>query len=286
MNVKKVIYSALFFFFVVSCSKDDEGGLTNNEIDLGIKTVLTIGIDSSITSITVYDGFLYDKHLELLLPNEGRIISDVVDWYSLHSNKFAQFRDLNINLNYYHQKSIQSLRNAAKSTSKEIDTLLRAQVGTLKYTNGQSIINGVVKNKVDSNAILSCFQSYAADTLYRSYQPKIKVELTKPMVGTDSNSFAYWATLVDKYNLIAERARQILINDSVIGGGFLNDDEKLNLKKFVQLPDTTILDEYMSAAVFQGIYNKMGYIEKQIRINPVLWNGKSNGDILQKAFRR
>ena len=92
---------------LVSCKKETDNGLTSTEIDLGIKTVLRIGTDSAMNAISVV-GFINDEHLKIALPNEGRIISEVVDWYSLNSKRYAQLRDLNINLKYYHQKSLLS----------------------------------------------------------------------------------------------------------------------------------------------------------------------------------
>ena len=282
MYLKRIAYLIITSLLIVSCEDDPDNSLTNAEIDLGIKTTLRVGMDTVISNISTNRGFMYDTHMQILLPHEGRVISELVDWYTQNANKYARFRDLNIDLNYYYQKTILSLNVAAGYTALNMDTLFKLQINKLLYPNGLLIVSNKIMDG-DSTPITTCFKNATIDTLYKNCFNAIKHELSIDVVGSNTNSNMYWADLLNKYNLIADNSRQILLENAAVGG-VLTDDKKEALRKFVSIPDTTILANYITSAALDKIYYKIGEVEKQIRLNPKSWNGKSNGLIIQRVF--
>jgi hypothetical protein len=286
MFVKRILYAFLFLIFVVSCDDEIDNSLTNAEIDLGIKTVLNIGCDSVTINISQQNGFSKDSEIKVLLPAEGRRISELVGWYMQNASKYSNFQNLNIDLNYYYIQTLHSFNVAVGKTSTELNTLLKIQIHDFQYTNGLNVVTGKDKNgKPDSSAIVSSFKNARNDSIFNIYNSLVYMKLKVSVLNSDTSSNLYWSVLLDKYNLIADKARQILLDDIAIGGGGLTDDKKVILRKFMPIPDDSInVSNYVTQAALDNIYIKIGEVEKTIRNKPELWLKKENGGIIQRVF--
>ena len=271
---------------IISCKKEIDNSLTETEIEQGVKTVLLIGTDSAVNLVSSENGFMQNKSMQIILPDEGRIIPGMVEWYMLNAEKYPRFQKLKIDLGYSYERTLLSLNMAAGRTVSEMDTLLKMQIRSFQYSNGLSLVIGKEKESdlvIDSVAITNCFKRESSDSLYKSYYNSIIRELDKENAGSDTSCNIYWTILLDKFNLIADNARNILIEDSIVGG-VLTNDKKTMLRRFVQLPDTTIIANYLTNSVLDRFFYKIGNIEKQIRQNPSFWDGKTNGGIIQRVF--
>lgn len=157
--------------------------VSSNEIASGIKQALSQGLDRSIQSLAVKDGFLGNAAVKILMPPEAQKVESALRGIGLGS--------LCDNL-------IQSLNHAAESAVGEAAPVFVSALSQLTIRDATNIL---LSGQED--AATQFFQRTTTDELAKRFSPIVEKALGKHNVAQ------YWNAVTTRYNQIP------LVNDKV-----------------------------------------------------------------------
>ncbi|WP_353181620.1 DUF4197 domain-containing protein [Parapedobacter lycopersici] len=157
--------------------------VSSGEIATGIKQALSQGLDRSIQSLAVKDGFLGNAAVKILMPPEAQKVERTL-------------RD--IGLGSLCDNLIQSLNHAAESAVGEAAPVFVSALSQLTVRDATNIL---LSGQED--AATQFFQRATTDELTKRFSPIVEQALGKHRVAQ------YWSTVMTSYNQIP------LINDKV-----------------------------------------------------------------------
>ena len=188
--MKKTILLPIILLFsigttLVSCDEDGfnvtpNDGLSNDEIIQGLKEALTKGADTSVSILSVTDGYYADQAVKILLPPEGQKIYGQLE-------KIPGVDELVV------EGTVKLINRAAEDASTEAKPIFKDAITNITITDGLSILQGH-----DSSATMY-LKDNTYDNLMAAYTPKMEASLGKPIVGSTSAESSY-QTLVSSYN--------------------------------------------------------------------------------------
>ena len=248
--MKKIIFIALIFFTLNSqaqipnfkslqgLTKTANSPVSNAEMIEGLKSSLNIGIEKAVGSLGIENGFYNDAVLKLLLPPEAKQITNNI-------RLLPGGQDL-VN------KTVLSLNRTAEDAVKEATPIFKNAILRMSITDAMGILFG------KENAITEYLRQNTYSELQAAFAPKVKVSLSKPLVGNVSTNQT-WNLLCSNYNGVA---------NSTVG-------------KFSRLKPVNVnLEEYVTEKALNALFIKVAAEEKAIRSNPV---ARVN-DLLKKVF--
>lgn len=159
------------------------GTVSSNEIASGIKQALGQGLDRSIQSLAVQDGFLGNAAVKILMPPEAQKIESTLRGIGLGS--------LCDNL-------IQSLNRAAESAVNEAAPVFVSALSQLTIRDATNIL---LSGQQD--AATDFFKRTTTAELTKKFSPIVEQALGKHNVAQ------HWGTVVTRYNQIP------LVNDKI-----------------------------------------------------------------------
>ncbi|MBI1305133.1 MAG: DUF4197 family protein [Bacteroidetes bacterium] len=154
-------------------------GLTNEEVIQGLKSALTVGTDTSVSVLSVVDGYYGDDLVKILLPDEAaaiiKNISKVPGGTALV------------------ESTIKAINRSAEDAAIEAKPIFIDAITGITITDGFAILNG------DSNAATTYLRGKTETNLTAAFTPKISASLNKTLVGNISAESAY-KDLINAYN--------------------------------------------------------------------------------------
>lgn len=213
-------------------------GLTNEEVVDGLKSMLEVSTDTSVSKLSLLDGYYGDEAVKILLPPEASVIFDNI-------TKIPGGRQLV-------ESTILSINRAAEDAATEATPIFVNAITGMTISDGFTILNGV-----DTAATGYLYDKTYLD-LRSTFQPKIDVSLSKPLVGSISASSAY-ADLVGKYNLVANNSFGLI-------------------KPITQ----NTLSAYVTEKALSGLFVKVADEEQKIRGNA----SHRVSELLNKIFKK
>jgi len=165
----------------------EEPALTNTEVIAGLREALNVGIDNSVKSTSVVDGFLKNSDIRLPFPPDAEKVKQ---------------KALDLGLDGQVEKFETTLNRAAEEATKEAAPIFVDAIKNMTVQDGFEILNG------GNGAATKYLKEQTQDKLKSAFLPKVKdaiskVELTK-----------YWNPLINKYNTAM----------TITGGEKLNPD--------------------------------------------------------------
>jgi len=165
----------------------EEPALTNTEVIAGLREALNVGIDNSVKSTSVVDGFLKNSDIRLPFPPDAEKVKQ---------------KALDLGLDGQVEKFETTLNRAAEEATKEAAPIFVDAIKNMTVQDGFEILNG------GNGAATKYLKEQTQDKLKSAFLPKVKdaiskVELTK-----------YWNPLINKYNTAM----------TITGGQKLNPD--------------------------------------------------------------
>jgi hypothetical protein len=147
--------------------------LTNTDVIAGLREALNVGIDNSVKSTSVLDGFLKNTDIRLPFPPDAEKVKQ---------------KALDLGLDGQVEKFETTLNRAAEEASKEAAPIFIDAIKNMTVQDGFEILNG------GNGAATKYLKEQTQDKLKSAFLPKVKeaiskVELTK-----------YWNPLITKYN--------------------------------------------------------------------------------------
>ena len=154
--------------------KNTSGTITQTEAVTGIKQALSNGLNNSINTLSVRDGFLGNAAVKILMPQEAQQIEK-----TLRSVGMGALCD----------KFITSLNRAAESAVKEAAPVFVNALAQMTVTDAFNILLGS-----QQDAATSFFKRTTSATLTSKFSPIVESALGK------NNVSSYWSQLTSAYN--------------------------------------------------------------------------------------
>lgn len=278
--MNKILLAALGAIILVSSCEwlEENTDLSEDDIVEGLKTALTVGTDSSSTALSLVNGYYGDALVKIPLPDEAEAVRTTINSYSTLADISST-----IGLDDMFDDVILSVNRAAEDAASEAAPIFKTAITDLSILQGLEILNGQVPD-TSSTAVAvalksSDFDSTAAtqylslktySSLTNAFAPKINTSLKKDLVGNISAVNA-WETLTSAYNNFLNRND---VKAAIVAANFLGQS--------IDLPDAINSDlaEFSTQKALDGLFLKVGDVEKRIRKNPYEWAL----DILHKVF--
>lgn len=230
-------------------------GLSNTEIVEGLKEALNVAAGSAQGSASKEDGFLKNKAIEIMLPDQLKPVKQLVDKAddipvvgTIVKNTLGNgVEDLRVAMNH-----------AAEHASRDVLPIFKGAVKEMTITDGLQVLQGG-----DSAA-----SHYLREKTYTKLEDKFTPVVKESMGKTEVNS--YYETLSTNYNEVVGKV-------NAIPGGMA-----LVKAAVPDLPDRldTDLSRFITTKGLDGLFYLMKGEEKKIRDNPLDYGSA----IIQKVF--
>lgn len=195
--MKKYIFSIALVFTFFSCAELVQvasavgtglltgGTATNTENVAGLKSALSLGIESAVANLGKTNGFFGDAALKILLPEEAQSIVENIQM-------IPGGQDL-VN------KAVQSLNAAASDAVLSATPIFKNAITSMSIADGAQILFG------GESAATDYLKSKTYSQLTSAFAPKVSTSLGKKLIGNTSTSQA-WTSLTSAYNKVANTA--------------------------------------------------------------------------------
>lgn len=185
--MKRILIISTFIFAIVACGVVDipslptttttnqKPALTNDEVIKGLKEALSIGINNSVDSTSITDGFLKNAAIRLPFPPDA-----------------IKVRDKAISLGMQGQvdKFETTLNRAAEEAVKEALPIFKDAILNMSIQDGFAILKG------GNGAATQFLRDKTSDSLIVAFLPKVKSATSKVQLTS------YWNPIITKYNAV------------------------------------------------------------------------------------
>lgn len=192
-------------------SSQTTGNITQAEASTGIKQALSNGLQQSIQTLSVKDGFLGDAAVKILMPEEARKVESALRAVGMNS-LCDQF--------------ISSMNRAAESAVKEASGVFINSLSKMTVNDAFSIL---LSGQQD--AATSYFKKTTSSDLTSKFSPIIQTAMGQNNVST------YWNQLTTAYNKLPlsnkiETNLTAYVTQKAIDGLFVKvADQELKIRK-------------------------------------------------------
>jgi hypothetical protein len=160
-----------------SDSSTEQPALSNGEVISGLKEALNIGIENSVKSTSVIDGFLNNSEIRLPFPPDAQKVKDKAIEFGL-DNQVEKFET--------------TLNRAAEEASKEALNIFINAIKNMTLEDGFAILNG------GNGAATKFLKDQTKTELQQAFSPKVKDAISKVKLTE------YWNPIITKYNTYAK----------------------------------------------------------------------------------
>lgn len=264
--MKKIIMPVLFVALSINFGCEElsevlDVGLTDGEIVEGLKAALDLGLNTSVETASLQDGYLKNEVIKILLPPEVTALQSTIETGSINlgltSISYATMLDAyvlanpNIEIDPFDELLVAMNRGAEQAADKALP-IFTSSLTSMSVTDALGILQGSETSATDY------FYDTTNEPLITAFQPVVKNALDQTKANTIYTSLAGFLNY--EY--------------SVAGLTTLKVSDLINQ----QLPAT--LDEYATQKATDGLFHLVGEEEKKIRANPLDWAS----DIIAKVF--
>ena len=214
-----------------STTNTSTGSISQAEATTGIKQALNNGLQNSINTLSVSNGFYGDALVKILMPKEAQKVEQV-----LRSAGMGKLVD----------NFVLSLNRAAESAVKEAAPVFVNSLAQMTVTDAFNILLGS-----QQDAATTFFKRTTSATLTQKFSPIVQSALGKNNVSN------YWTQLTSAYNTLSTNKVQTDLNAYVtqkaIDGLFLKvADEELKIRQNI--------GGSRNSSVLQSVF---GWVDKQ-----------------------
>jgi Protein of unknown function (DUF4197) len=147
--------------------------LSSTDIVAGLKQALTLGAEKSADRLSAANGFLGDKAVEILMPEQALKVEKTLR---------------NLGMGKLVDDAIASMNHAAEDASKSAAPIFVNAIKSMTVTDGVNILKG------PDTAATSYLRQSATPELTKAYTPVIDSALQK------TGATKYWKDVFDTYN--------------------------------------------------------------------------------------
>lgn len=147
--------------------------LSSEDITAGLKQALTLGAQKSADRLSTVNGFLGNKAVEILMPEQAQRVEKTLR---------------NMGMGKLVDDAIASMNHAAEDASKSAAPIFINAIKSMTVTDGLNILRG------SDTSATSYLRKSATPELTRAYTPVIDSALQK------TGATKYWKDVFDTYN--------------------------------------------------------------------------------------
>lgn len=181
--MNKLICSLLIALTFVSCDPKDlsnilgglEDTLTDTDISKGLKEALELGVDKSVQTLAVENGF-YKSSYKIFLPDEANVVIDKLSFIP----GFDQLEE----------ELIKKINHAAEDAASKAGPIFLDAITGITFDDAMNILMG------NNNAATQYLIQKTYNPLYGEFKPVLVNSLNK------FGALDYWEDAVNKYNSI------------------------------------------------------------------------------------
>jgi len=279
---------------VGSAGSDKYGVSVEDEVVMGLRTALQVGIDSSSMAASKVNGYLAHKVIKILLPEEAaqalQAAQDVAAQGKPYTSQLELIQtavDFTPGLSGATRSSFGDNLNASSSLAAEINGLATLSDSLILYMNraaeyaaprsvpifknaitGMSITDGLsLLNSSDSTAATLYLNDKTSQPLITAYAPI--VDSTLALVPLTQ----YWGRFRETYNEVLTKYADLLaFQQSWNGNAIVASVPALQVNKLKTLSYkpivTASLGAYTTGRALDGLFYLVGEEEKGIRRDP------------------
>ncbi len=241
--------------------------LGTDDVVNGLKTALEVGTDSTVTTVSKVGGYFKDEAIKILLPEEAQTAVNLINNSTIAKTAITL---LGYNFDETVSNTVKALNTAAEESAKSAAPIFKSAITGLSISDGWSIVKG--QNPANTNKSASeAFDSTAATGYLRAktYEQLVKAYGTPVNNALSSTGTTeIWSTFTGAVNTIVETAETIPFVGTAL------PIESIN----------TNLGEYVTGKALDGLFLKVGDVEKKIRKDPFGWAAQTGKDILSRVF--
>ena len=184
--MRKILLGFILFALLISCdiinntiqtidvsNKGNAPALTNDEVILGLKEALQVGIKNSVELTSITDGFLKNETIRLPFPQDAIKVKEKAIEFGL-SGQVEKFET--------------TLNRAAEEATKEALPIFKEAILTMSVQDGFTILKG------GDGAATKFLKDQTTAKLVAAFSPKVK-EATSKVKLTES-----WTPIINRYN--------------------------------------------------------------------------------------
>ena len=153
----------------------DNGTIDENTIITALKEAISVGTDNAVKSISGLDGYLKNKAIKIVIPENLRMVADGLR---------------KIGYNEPVDDFILSMNRAAEQAAPEAKVIFIDAIKEMTFDDAKKILNG------NETAVTDYFKIKAGDKLYDAFSPIISSSVNE--VGATR----YYKTMTDKFALL------------------------------------------------------------------------------------
>lgn len=178
-----IVLSGLFFLGTTSCTDEQVNallGLTDSDRTAGLKSLLKIATDTSVTTVSKINGYMSDNLIKIPFPKEAAFVENTLRQYALG----GLVDDFVLQLN----------RSAETAAITATPIFINAITG-ISFSDAAGIITGT------DTAATQYMRQNTYQPLYNAFTPKVDSVLQVPLVAGVSAASS-WNTITTEYNRI------------------------------------------------------------------------------------
>lgn len=261
--MKKILILVLTLAAIVACTKNE---LSEAEIDKGLKEALKIGLDNSVATAAIKNGYLENESIRLELPPEVQELQNKINTESVTILDGA----LEIPLKKILEEYVQVNPNIEKDPFSELLVAMNRSAESAVSKAAPIFSEALLEMKIDSvHVILQGANTEATDYLHmktntelnRAFQPKMKLAL-------DSTK------AIQVYKSIADFVNYEYVGDHE------STSYSIKVSDHIELTLPEEIETYSTGLAVDGILALVEKEEINIRANPMDYQSA----IIQKVF--
>ena len=190
-QILTLAWFTLTCFTFSSCEELDnvDLGLSQEEIAKGLKSALEVGTDTSVSILSVTDGYYKDDLVKILLPSEAAVIIDNI-------SKIPG-GDILV------EETVKAINRSAEDAAKSAAPIFVNAISQITFQDAKNILEGA------DDAATTYLMDNTRENLTNLFEPQINKSLSKELIPGVSAQGSY-ASLIDKYNTVANNSFGLL----------------------------------------------------------------------------
>jgi len=170
-----VCHAGLFDTFKKLFSSSKQEKIDDNTIITALKEAISIGTDNAIKSVSELDGYLSNKAIKILIPEDFKLVADGL-------RKIGYDKPVD--------DFVLSMNRAAEKAAPEAKSIFMDAIKEMTFDDAKNILNG------ENTAATDYFKTKASEKLYDAFNPIISSSVN------DVGATRYYKEMASKFALL------------------------------------------------------------------------------------
>lgn len=247
----------------------------DSEVATGLKSALSVGIDTAATNLSKDGGYLNDAAVKIGMPEEAATAFSAVQALSKNET-FSKLLNATNSSIPDENTFIKLFNSAAEDAAPKSVNIFKSAITKMTISDAESILFGA------DNAATSYLHDNTATQLQSAFHEPVTSSLNSVKVAGVTTTSA-WTKFADYNNKLANVISDKTVKDGLTAAqliGVISQSQYTSVQSVQEV--NTDLSDYITGKALDGLFTKVADQEYQIRTNV---NARVN-DVLKKVFGR